>query len=134
MYYYSHFSDTTKATGSIPLKLRKRYNSQTATPLSLISRPNSTEIRNPFMSEKASTTLPATVEKVIKPAFPNEPEKAQISVEGADHLYRELRIENTLVDDHGDAVRLKPGAEVEVTITAEPNNFAATDSDKSASS
>jgi len=72
------------------------------------------------MNEKPSTTLPATVEKVIQPRSPGEPERAQISVEGADHLYRELRIENKLTDENGDPVRLKPGAEVEVTIEAEP--------------
>jgi hypothetical protein len=72
------------------------------------------------MSEKPSTTLPATVEKIIKPAFPAEPEKAQIAVHGADHLYRELRIENTLIDENGEKVHLKPGAEVEVTIAADP--------------
>jgi hypothetical protein len=76
------------------------------------------------MSEKASTTLPATVEKIIPSPFPNGNEKAQISVEGADHLYRELRIENTLTDENGEKVRLKPGAEVEVTIAAEENNIA----------
>jgi hypothetical protein len=72
------------------------------------------------MSDKPSTTLPATVEKVIKSRSPGIPEKAQIAVEGADHLYRELRIENTLTTEFGDRVRLKPGAEVEVTIEAEP--------------
>jgi hypothetical protein len=72
------------------------------------------------MSAKPSTTLPAVVEKIIKPAAPNETEKAQIAVEGADHLYRELRIENTLIDENGDKVRLKLGAEVEVTIEADP--------------
>jgi protein involved in polysaccharide export with SLBB domain len=72
------------------------------------------------MSEKPSTTLPATVEKIIKPLFPSEPERAQISIEGADHLYREVRIENALIDENGEKVRLKPGAEVEVTIAAEP--------------
>jgi hypothetical protein len=71
------------------------------------------------MSEKPSTTLPATVERIIKPIIPSEPEKAQIAVEGADHLYRELRIENTLTDENGNEVKLKPGAEVEVTIAAE---------------
>jgi hypothetical protein len=71
------------------------------------------------MSEKPSTTLPGTVEKIIKPPTSGMPEKAQISVEGADHLYRELRIENTLTDENGDKVRLRPGAEVEVTIEAE---------------
>lgn len=72
------------------------------------------------MSEKPSTTLPAVVEKVIKSRTPGEPEKAQITVEGADHLYRELRIENTLVDENGEKVSLKPGAEVDVTIEAPP--------------
>ena len=64
--------------------------------------------------------MPATVEKIIKSPSPNEPDKAQITVEGADHLYRELRIENTLLDENGETVHLKEGAEVEVTIEAEP--------------
>lgn len=70
---------------------------------------------------KASTTLPGKVERVIHP-HPNsgEPEKAQIEVEGADHLYREIRVPNRLVDGHGKKVRLKPGAEVEVKIEADP--------------
>ena len=71
------------------------------------------------MSEKPSTTLNATVEKIIKPVSPKEPEKAQIAVEGADHLYRELRIENSLTTGDGEKVRLKPGAEVEVKIEAD---------------
>lgn len=73
------------------------------------------------MSENASTTLPAVVEKVIRPLQPGEPEKAQISVEGADHLYRELRIENALIDENGERVKLKSGAEVDVTIEAPPD-------------
>jgi len=69
---------------------------------------------------KASTTFPGVVEKVIKPQ-PNtgEPEKAQIAVEGADHLYRELRVPNRLTDDNGHKVKLKEGAEVDVKIEAE---------------
>ena len=74
---------------------------------------------NPEKTDKAVVTLPGTVEKIIPPIFPREPEKAQISVEGAEDLYRELRVENTLVDEHGNQVRLKKGAEVEVTIAAD---------------
>lgn len=70
------------------------------------------------MNENPSTTLPGTVEKIIKPLTPDDPEKAQISIVGADHLYREIRIENTLTDENGDQVHLKPGAEVEVTVEA----------------
>jgi hypothetical protein len=64
--------------------------------------------------------MPATVDKIIKPLFDSEPEKAQIAVEGADHLYRELRIENVLTGEDGEPVRLKEGAEVQVTIEADP--------------
>ena len=71
------------------------------------------------MSEKNSVTLSGTVEKVIESPFPNEPDKAQIAVEGADELYREIRIENTLTNEDGEEVSLKPGAQVEVTVTAD---------------
>jgi hypothetical protein len=71
------------------------------------------------MTEKPSVTLPGTVEKIIKPSEPSEPEKAQISIEGADDLYREIRIENSLTTENGDEVRLKKGAEVNVTVNAE---------------
>ena len=71
------------------------------------------------MAEKPSVTLPGTVEKILKPTHPNEPEKVQIEVEGADDLYREIRIENTLTDEKGKEVRLKKGAEVEVTVEAD---------------
>jgi hypothetical protein len=69
--------------------------------------------------EKPSTTLPGIVEKVIKPRDPRDPEKAQIVVERADHLYREIRIDNTLNDANGQEVALKPGAPVEVTVAAD---------------
>ena len=39
--------------------------------------------------------------------------------EGADHLYREIRIDNTMTRENGDEVSLKPGAQVEVTVEAE---------------
>jgi hypothetical protein len=71
------------------------------------------------MTEVASATLLGTVEKVIKSTIPNEPEKAQIDVEGADHKHKSIRIENTLTDSSGQEVRLNPGAKVEVTIKAE---------------
>jgi hypothetical protein len=73
------------------------------------------------MAENPSATLPAIVEKIIKPPYPGAPEKAQIVVEGGEHLYREIRIENTLTDENGQKVGLKPGAEVQVTVQAEPD-------------
>jgi hypothetical protein len=70
------------------------------------------------MIEKSSTVLPGTVEKIIKSPYSAEPEKAQISVEGADHLYREIRIDNTLTNENGDEVSLKRGVHVDVTVAA----------------
>ena len=75
----------------------------------------------PVSRSKAVTTFPGKVEKVIRPQpQTGEPEKAQISVEGADHLYKEIRVPNQLVNNEGQKVKLKPGAEVDVTIEAEP--------------
>jgi hypothetical protein len=70
-------------------------------------------------NDKPSTTLPGTVEKIIKPIDPREPEKAQIAVEGGEELYREIRIENNLKDEDGQEVALKPSAPVDVTIEAD---------------
>jgi hypothetical protein len=68
---------------------------------------------------KATTTFPAKVEKVIIPhPHSGEPEKAQISVLGADDLYREIRVPNRLIDENGNQFRLKQGEKIEVTIHA----------------
>jgi hypothetical protein len=70
------------------------------------------------ISEEPSLTMPGTVDKIIPSPRPSQPEKAEVSVDGADHRYRDLRIENTLTDEIGDDVKLKKGAPVEVTVTA----------------
>ena len=71
-------------------------------------------------SELPTVTMPGTVDKLIPPPRSSEPEKAQISIHGARRPHRDLRIENTLLDENGDDVKLKKGAHVEVTVTAEP--------------
>jgi len=68
---------------------------------------------------KPKTIKPAKVQKIIKSPHPDDPEKAEIAVEGADHLYRELRIENCLEDEKGNEVKLKEGAKVEVVVEAD---------------
>jgi hypothetical protein len=73
-------------------------------------------------SEKAAVTLPGTVQKIIPPSVADNKEKAEIVIEGADPLYQEIRVDNALQDKNtGEEVALKPGAEVDVTIEAEPN-------------
>ncbi len=71
------------------------------------------------MSKSTRKKLRGRVQKVLKPITPLQPEKAQISVEEADDLYREIRVENTLTDGNGNEVRLKPGAEVDVIVEAD---------------
>ena len=68
---------------------------------------------------KKRKKLHGTVERVIKPPFPGQTEKAQIDIDGADDLYREIRIENVVTDKSGQRARLKPGAEVDVIVEAD---------------
>ena len=71
------------------------------------------------MKEKPSVTLPGTVGRIIKPSEPGQPEKVQIEIEGADEMYREIRIENTLTTEDGKQTQLKKGSEVDVTVEAD---------------
>ena len=74
---------------------------------------------SPEERDKPSTTLPGTVQKIIKSIDPHEPDTAEIAIEGAEDLYREIRVENTLTNEKGEEVALKEGAPVDVTIEAE---------------
>jgi hypothetical protein len=67
--------------------------------------------------DQPSTTIPGTVDKII-PSRPSRPEKTQIAIDRADRRHRDLRIENSLTDENGDEVKLKKGAQVEVTVAA----------------
>jgi hypothetical protein len=70
--------------------------------------------------EQPRTVMPGKVDKIIPSPRPNQPEKAQISIEG-DLGFRDLRIENSLTDEHGDDVKLKKGTAVEITVAARPD-------------
>jgi hypothetical protein len=61
------------------------------------------------------------VAKVIKPAYPDRPDTAQIEITEAEDLYREVRIENEVADDNGEKAVLKPGADVDVIVEADSN-------------
>jgi hypothetical protein len=69
-----------------------------------------------------SITHPGSVQRIIKPFVSGQPEKAEIALEDGDELYREIRIENTLTDAEGKQVALKQGAEVDVTVEADPKD------------
>src|SRR5258708_6274808 len=71
---------------------------------------NFSKLTDKAAAEKPRVTLAGTVERIIQSTDPSIPEKAEISVEGTDELYQEIRIENALTDGHGDEVRLEKGA------------------------
>jgi hypothetical protein len=75
-----------------------------------------------MMSKKKRKKLRGRVKKVIKPILRHEPEKVEISVEDADDLYREIRVENIVEDENGEKARLKPGAEIDVVLEADPKD------------
>ena len=74
---------------------------------------------SPEEKDKPSTTLPGTVQKIIKPIDAHAADIAEIAIEGAEDLYREIRIENTLKNEKGEEVGLKEDAPVDVTIEAD---------------
>jgi hypothetical protein len=74
------------------------------------------------MSGRVKTTKLGIVEKLVAPAHSRDHEKAQINIRGAEPLYQEIRIENTLTDKDGDEVKLKEGVEVEVHLEADKSD------------
>jgi hypothetical protein len=70
------------------------------------------------VSKNPSTTMAGTVKKIIPSSKTNCPEEAQITLEVIGNHHQNFSIENTLVNEHGDDVRLKKGAHVDVTVTA----------------
>jgi len=73
-----------------------------------------------FFKVSSQTTDNIRIGSFLTAPHAGQPEKAQITVDEADHRYRDLRIENTLTDEHCNDVKLKKGAHVEVAVTAEP--------------
>ena len=68
--------------------------------------------------EAPSVKLHGVVDKVIPSNHPSQPEKAQIVVDEAEDLYKEIRIDNALENGDGETVQLKHGTEVDVIIEA----------------
>ena len=60
-----------------------------------------------------------SVKKVIRSADPTEPEKAQIDIQDADELYREIRVPNVVADDQGEKSTLKEGANANIILEAD---------------
>jgi hypothetical protein len=70
------------------------------------------------MAERPSITLLGTVDKIVTPVDPVQPEKVQITVQDGDGVPQLIRVENTLTSENGDEVTLRKGAAVQITIKA----------------
>jgi hypothetical protein len=75
-----------------------------------------------FQRTRPWRTVPAVVQKIVKPLYPGQSEKVEIQIAAADDLFREVRIENTLTDANGQAVALKNGAKLDVTFEADADD------------
>ena len=71
------------------------------------------------MKKKSQSTSPGTVEKIIENPYTEEPEKVQVSVDGGDSLYREIRVENAFPNKEGEIVKLKVGDDVDIIVEAD---------------
>jgi hypothetical protein len=80
-------------------------------------------LRTARIPEPPGTRMDGKVDKIIPSPRRSKPEKAQIAVDVPEKRgYRDLRIENALVDEHGDDLKLKKGAHVEITVTSKDVN------------
>ena len=70
---------------------------------------------------KKRRKMRGTVERIIKPPIPSQPEKAEIQIQEAEDLYREIRVKNVVSDEKGEKARLKEGAVVDVVVEADSN-------------
>ncbi len=71
--------------------------------------------------DKSKKILHGTVNRIIKSPDPSEAEKAEIVVDDAEQLYREIRVDNTVSDESGASGKLKEKAHVDVIIEADPD-------------
>jgi hypothetical protein len=75
------------------------------------------DLDNSRRPEPATLIMDGTVLKIIRSHRADRHESAQISLIVTENEHRELRIDNSLTDEHGDDVKLKKGAAVQVTVT-----------------
>jgi hypothetical protein len=73
------------------------------------------------MHDDAASSLPGTVEKIIKP-IRGEAEKVQIVIQSGDEPNQKIRIANILADARGETVSLKKGAAVQIVVRPKPKD------------
>jgi uncharacterized protein YfaS (alpha-2-macroglobulin family) len=69
------------------------------------------------IAEPPSASVPGVVRRIIPPHRVGQTESAEIDLDVPEKRNRGLRIENTLTNEHGQDVKLKKGARVDVNVT-----------------
>jgi|SRR5579864_2229876 2'-5' RNA ligase len=72
-----------------------------------------------WQRNKPWKTVPAVVNKLVKSVLSDEPDKVEISITGAQDLFREIRIENSFSNVDGRLIALTSGVHLDVTFEAE---------------
>jgi hypothetical protein len=67
--------------------------------------------------ESPSASVPGVVRRIIPPHRVGQTESAEIDLDVPGKRNRGLRIENALINEHGQDVKLKKGARVDVNVT-----------------
>jgi hypothetical protein len=76
-------------------------------------------LRSARIPEHANSRIPGKAEKIIPSPRKSQLEKAQIAIDVPEkHRYRDLLIDNELVDEQGSDVNLKKRARVEITMAS----------------
>lgn len=73
----------------------------------------------PFHSTRPWKRVSGTAQRIVTDVYQTRGQEVEIVIEGAEHLFREIRIENTFTDAGGKAVALKRGARVDLTFEAD---------------
>lgn len=103
------------------IQVERDYNRYEALLLELYELLSQKERRFPSHSAKtarARKTVRAIAKQIIRPKFPKQQEKVEISISDADDLFREIRIENSFSDGRGQTLALVSGAALDVTFEA----------------
>lgn len=64
-------------------------------------------------------TVSGSAQKIVSNIHPGQSESVEIAIDGAEHLFREIRLENSFTALDGQPVALKQGARVDVTFEAD---------------
>jgi hypothetical protein len=79
---------------------------------------------NPWQRTRPWKTVSGRVQKIVNRVYQNHTEDVEITIPEAEHLFREIRIENTFTDVDGQQVALKQGAHLDVTFEADSTDTA----------